>query len=311
MPNVSSSMRLAVVIVNWNTCELLDRCLSALECELAACKVGSEIWVVDNASSDGSVAMVKSCHPAVRLINNAKNLGFARANNLAIVQAAGEYLLLLNSDTEVVAGALGDLMTFMEEHPRAGVVGPRLVNPNGSYQAGPGCFPTLTSTLLEAWGLIQLVTRNRYYPSAPPGESNVTRACDWVGGACLLARREAIDQVGLLDENFFMNSEEVDWCYRFKQKGWQVWYDPRATIVHLGGASASRSNSAQRKRNYRGKVLFLQKHVGGLASSVAEINFRFSSLLKAFGYAARFLAKRHSPDRQSAVSHWEVAREAW
>ncbi len=167
--------------------------------------------------------MVRARFPGVRLIENSENVGFARANNQAIALAQGRYVLLLNSDTVVPDGALASLIAFAEGHPEAGVVGARLLNPDGSFQAGPNRFPTLLSTVLGAWGVVQYLTRNSYYPSLGPEHSREAQQCDWVGGACLLARRSAIDQVGLLDEQFFMNSEEVDWCFRMKQHGWQVW----------------------------------------------------------------------------------------
>ena len=163
--------------------------------------------------------------------------------------------------------------------------------------------------VLESWGIIQRLTRNPYYPSFPPERSQSPLRCDWVGGACLLARRAAVDQVGLLDESFFMNSEEVDWCYRMRLDGWEVWYTPDATVVHLGGASAKRSTAAQRLRTYQGKVLFLSKHHGLLAGRLAQIHFRIASFLKALAYGARFLISRDLRYRDYAASHWAVAQE--
>ncbi len=304
-----AGLNISVVIVNWNTRELLDRCLLTLERDLAG--HSSEIWVVDNASADGSPAFVRARHPAVRLIENTENVGFARANNQALRLARGRRILLLNSDTEIVPGALGLLIACLEGHDRAGIAAPRLVNRDGSFQAGPARFPTLWSTVLEAWGLMQLLIRNPYYPSARPAPGECARTADWAGGACLLVCREAMAEVGLLDEAFFMNSEEVDWCFRMRRAGWQVWYEPAAAIVHLGGASAARSSAAQRKRNYRGKVQFLSKHRGVLAGRVAEANLRASAAAKAAAYAARAVLTSNTAARQRAAALWRAAFEPW
>ncbi len=312
-----TTVDLSLIIVNWNTRELLADCLASVirshrsgvrgqEPEGLtpdACSLTTEVFVVDNASSDGSAAMVRERFPWARLIENAENVGFAQANNQGVRQAIGRYVLLLNSDTVVPAGAPESLIAFGEAHPQAGIVGAKLLNPDGSFQAGPNQFPTLASVMLESWGIIQRLTRNPYYPSFPPARSATPLQCDWVGGACLLARRAAIEQVGLLDEHFFMNSEEVDWCYRMKRRGWEVWYTPTATIIHLGGASAQRSTPAQRLRTYRGKALFFAKHHGQIAGRLAQAHFRATSALKAVAYGARFLSGRGRCYRGQAASH--------
>jgi len=311
---------LSILIVNWNTCALLADCLTSVignqipvrsdPSSIAAHRSPlTEVIVVDNASTDGSAAMVREHFPGVQLIENRENVGFARANNQAICHSRGRYVLLLNSDTVVPSGALQALIAFAEAHLRAGIIGVRLVNPDGSFQAGPNRFPTAASVLLETWGVIQRISRNAYYPSFPPERCKLPIACDWVGGACLLARRTAIDQVGMLDERFFMNSEEVDWCYRMHQQGWEVWYTPDATVIHHGGASAKRSTSAQRLCNYRGKVLFLLKHRSVAAGRLAQLNFRFASLCKAANFQVLSIVRPNLSYREQAMSHWAVARE--
>ena len=306
---------LSIIVVNWNTRDLLAQCLEAVassespHAKLNIYPIAYEIIVVDNASSDGSAAMLYERFPWVRLIKNSENMGFAKANNQGLASATGRYMLLLNSDTLIPQGTLETLVEFADAHPQAGIVGVKLVNPDGSFQAGPNRFPTLVSVVLESWGIVQRLTRNPYYPSFPPERSSIALECDWVGGACLLARRIAIDQVDLLDEAFFMNSEEVDWCYRMRQGGWEVWYTPSPAVIHLGGASANRSTATQRLRNYRGKVLFLSKHHGDFAGWLAQINFRGSSFLKALAYDLRFAITRDRRFHESAASHWVVAQE--
>ena len=200
-------------------------------------------------------------------------------------------------------------MRFAEDHPRAGIVGVKLVNSDGTFQAALNDFSTWQSMLLEAWGVRQRLSRNRYYPSYPPHKSMHARPCDWVGGACLLARTTAMEEVGLLNEGFFMYSEEVDWCYRMWKEGWEVWYTPDVEVIHLGGASADRLSATQRMRMYASKVRFIEKHRGALMARVVGLNFRASSMIKALGYELGCLLLRDDSLHARAVSHWKVALE--
>lgn len=243
--------RLSVVIVNWNTCDLLRNCLHSLH---RGQELACEVIVVDNGSSDDSVAMIRTEFPEVRLIANAENRGFAVANNQGIRVSAGEYIMLLNSDTIVKPGALRGLVYFLDEHPQAGAVGPRLVRPDGTAQ--PYAFggdPTLTYLLTR--GLNQLLFRRYLHNWA----TDATQEVDWVSGACLVVRRRAIDQVGLLDENIFMYFEDNDWCLRIRKGGWKVYLYPEVEVIHLGGCSLSQ-NPAARAAYGRSLLYFYRKH---------------------------------------------------
>ncbi len=306
--STAPAIDLSIVIVNWNTRDLLAQCLTSLAANtLMPASLNVETFVVDNASIDGSVPMVRESFPWITLIENQSNVGFAPANNQGIVLTRGRYVLLLNSDAIVGQQALARLLTFADAHPRAGIVGVKLVNSDATFQAAANDFPTLASTLAEPWGLMHVLTHNPYYPSYPPARSERSTTCDWVGGACLLARRQAIRDVGLLDPSFFMNSEEVDWCYRMRRHGWEVWYTPGVEVVHLGGGSADRRSAAQRMRSFEGKVRFLTKHHGSLAGRLAHLNFRLSSLAKAAWYQARFVFSGDVRQRTVAHAYWEVA----
>lgn len=299
---------LDIIVVNWNTCDLLAKCLQSVQEESRAspsCTV--ETFVVDNASHDGSPQMVRERFPWVHLIENAENVGFARANNQAIPFCRGRYILLLNSDAVLPIGSLGELLRVAEEQPRAGIVGVKLINQDGSFQAALNDFPTPLHIFLEPWGTFQFLLGNRYYPSYPPERSNQATCCDWVGGACLLARAEAISQVGVLDEQFFMNSEEVDWCYRMRKNGWAVWYTPTVEVIHLGGGSSDRLSARQRMRLYTGKLRYLRKHYGRAAASLAYWNYRLSAGLKAAGYHLKFLFTKDEHEDQCASDYWAVA----
>ena len=264
---------LSIIIVNWNTRELLAGCLesvagSRLKVEgRGAEPVTSnlqpstvEVIVVDNASSDGSAAMVRERFPWARLIENAENVGFAAANNQGIRQAAGRFVVLLNSDTEVREGALDALVHFMDAHPRAGAVGARLLNADGTLQ--PSCHPMLTPGR-EFWRLMFL---DRLLPRAtyPMQRWKITqpRRVEVIMGACLLLRREALDQVGPLDDSYFMYTEEVDLCYRLAQAGWELWWEPRAEVVHYGGASSRQMREEMYLQLYRSKAQFYRKFGG-------------------------------------------------
>jgi len=265
LPSTPSTARpealLSIVIVNWNTRAFLAGCLRSLADNLQAWPGPSvETFVVDNASSDGSAAMVREGFPAVRLIENAENVGFARANNQAIGQAHGRYILLLNSDTEVQAGAMETLVAFMEANPRAGAAGPRLLNSDGSLQ--PSCSPMPTPGR-EFWRLL-------FLEAVWPRATYPMRRWDWatprqvevIKGACLLLRREALAEVGALDESYFMYTEEVDLCYRLAQAGWQRWWVPTATVIHHGEASSRQVAEAMYLQLYRSKVQFYRKFGG-------------------------------------------------
>jgi N-acetylglucosaminyl-diphospho-decaprenol L-rhamnosyltransferase len=251
-------VELSVVIVSWNVRELLGRCLASIEAHSPG--VPYEVWVVDNASADGSGAMVRARFPGVRLIENGENVGFAAANNQAIREAGGRYLVLLNPDTEVRAGALRALVEFLEDHPRAGAAGARLLNGDGSLQAS--CHPMLTPGR-ELWRLLFLerIWRRATY-RMERWDVRAPRRVEAIKGACLALRRAALDEVGLLDEGYFMYSEEVDLCYRLAQAGWELWWVPQAEVVHHEAGSTRQAAEAMYVQLYRSKVEFYRKTRG-------------------------------------------------
>jgi N-acetylglucosaminyl-diphospho-decaprenol L-rhamnosyltransferase len=279
----AENTQLSIVIVNWNTRQLLAECLASVYAHPPGCEF--EVVVADNGSTDGSCDMVRQRFRQARLIENRDNLGFARANNRAIRASSGQYILLLNSDTRVLPGSLTALVRCADDHPDAGVVGGKLLNPDGSFQSGGGVFPTIRSELALLTGTARWFF-SPYFPSYPPMGSQVTRPCDWVGGGCLLARRIACAHVGLLDEGYFMYSEEVDWCYRMRQAGWGVLFCADAAVLHYGGGSAKRSSFQQMHRLYASKVRFLAQHRGDKAARL----FRASVRLIALAQASRWFA---------------------
>ncbi len=257
-------MRLSVIIVSWNTCPLLDRCLDTLfaEIERPRLKDVSEIYVIDNASADGSADMVRQKYSQVKLISNKENLGFGRANNQALKQATGQYILLLNPDTEIRPGALAVLMDFLDNHSQAGVVAPQLINSDGSVQLSCRAFPSFIGMLAELTGISRLM---------PPGsklreykmldwQHNTERQVDQPEGACLLIRKKIFDQVGIFDEGYFMLFEEVDWLYTVKKAGWQIWFTPTAKVIHHLGQSIKQVKVKMILSSHRGMYRYWYKH---------------------------------------------------
>ena len=279
-------VNVTVVVVSWNTRRLLERCLRSVYETAEDLKV--EAIVVDNGSTDGSPRMVQEQFPQVRLILNGENAGFARANNQAMAVAQGGRFLLLNSDAVLRPGALQALVDCLEVHPRAGMAGGRLVNPDGTFQASFMDFPTL-------WGEVLLMTklhrlfRSPYFPSRPPEDSRGVREADWIPGACMLVRREVWEQIGGLDEAYFMYSEEVDWCWRARQAGWKVYHTPEAEIVHWGGQSIGQVPLEKRARVYRGKWLFFRRHGSRRTAALFRLIVAATSALK-MGLCAPLLA---------------------
>lgn len=262
---VMTPLTLSVVIVNWNTRSLLAECISAVEREAAA--IPHNIWVVDNGSSDDSVAMLRRDFPHVNVIESQVNLGFAGANNLAMERSTGRYLLLLNTDAIVTPGSILALLALAERAPQAGIVGAHLLNPDGSFQASHTNFPTLWQEFL----ILSTIGRRLYgacYPSHGAEADKGPQRVDYVEGACLLVRREALDKVGGLDEGYFMYAEEVDWCKRMHAAGWEVWYQPAAKVVHIGGASSANRKTSREADLYRSRVRYFHIHHGWLQAEI-------------------------------------------
>lgn len=251
--------RVAIVIPSWNTRELLGACLRSVAATREDLLL--EVTVVDNGSSDGSPQMIREQFPDVRVMQNAENVGFARACNQGIAATTAAYVLLLNSDARLVAGTLRALLSLAEAHPRSAVVGGLIHNEDGTFQASFSDFPSLAQELLMLTGLGRLLY-GAWYPSHGAGTDRGALPVAWVSGAAMLVRRAAMVEVGGFDERYFMYAEEMDLCCRCLRAGWEVWYEPAAVILHLGGAS-SRSQPAQREiQLYSSRVRFHGTHSG-------------------------------------------------
>jgi GT2 family glycosyltransferase len=290
-------MDVSIIIVNWNTKDLLQNCLqSTIE---QAGDVDYEIIVVDNASSDGSAEMVKQKFPHVKPIENAENRGFAAANNQGMAIAQGRYVLLLNSDTVILDNAIAKTVAFADNHPEAAVVGCRVLNPNRTLQPTCFTFPSVLNMFLWATYLSKLLPKSKLF-----GRERMTwwhrndeREVDVVTGCFMLVRQEAIKQVGMMDERFFVYGEETDWCYRFKQAGWRILFTPNAHIIHLGGASSEQIKSEMVLQLRASILLFFKKHKGRFSYGLACLFVSLFFVLRVSFWLVRaivFKRMRHS-----------------
>lgn len=231
---------LSVLIVSYNTRALLDACLHALQ---ATVRTSYEVIVVDNASHDGSSEMLRTRWPEVRVFAMRDNLGFARAVNLALANASGQYLLLLNPDTRVLPEALDQLVAFLAEHPNAGVAAPQLLNADLTDQGTARAFPTPWATIFGRKSLLtRLFPHNRWsrrYMVGKQLKGAHPFVVDWVSGACMMVRRDVLGNVGPLDEHFFMYWEDADWCRRIGAAGYAVYCVPGAQVIHYEGQSSA------------------------------------------------------------------------
>ena len=258
-------MDLSVVVVSYNVRDLLRGCLRSVRESLALSPgLAAEVWVVDNASTDGSAAMVAREFPEVRLVAQAGNPGFAAANNEAIRQSAGRCVLLLNPDTVVLRDALGAMVRFLDARPDVGGLAAKLLNPDGSRQHSCFRFPTLAQSFLDFFPLNHRLIDSRLNGRYPLRDSGRPFAIDHPLGACFAVRREVIQRVGLLDEGFFMYCEEIDWALRMRRAGWPIYCLPTAEVVHYGGQSTRQFRSRMFVELYRSRFRLFRKHYGPL-----------------------------------------------
>lgn len=257
----------SVIIVNWNTQDLLKGCLRSV---IAGTKISMEIIVVDNGSTDGSLKMVRRDFPKVLVVVTGKNLGMGTGNNRGLKKARGRYLMVLNTDTIVPHGAVDRLVTWMEDHPSVGVVGPQLRYADGRVQTSGGDFPSLLTTTILFLGIDDIPLLSRFLPLYQRGGMylsgkqkeifNREHRVDWLMGGCLVMRSEVYEKAGGFDENIFMYVEEVEWAYRVHEAGYSVWYTPVVWITHLKGGSSTSGLKGPILGEMKGLLYFFAKH---------------------------------------------------
>ena len=305
-------MELSIIIVSWNVEGHLKRCLRSIYAVPAQrAEIEMEVIVVDNASIDDTVAMLRREFAQVKLIANGKNKGFAAANNQGMRLAQGIYVMLLNPDTEIVGDALPKMMDYLAQHPEVGLVGPQLLNSDGTVQPSRRRFPTLASAFVESTILQRYLSRSSiltdFYVKDRPDD--ITQEVDWLVGACLLVPNEVIKQVGMLDERFFMYLEEVDWCYRIKRAGWKIVYLPTAQVIHHYGQSADQDIPHRHIYFNDSKCKFYEKYYGLAVGRILRWFILATFLFQMVEEGAKLaLGHKRSLRRHRLGVLWQVVR---
>ncbi len=262
---------ISVIIVSWNAREHLRHCLESLR--QTGGTLVREVVVVDNASADGSPELVASQFPEVHLVRSKENLGFARANNLGLKHATGSLLALVNSDVILDPDCLQRLAACLEDHPDVGLVGPKVRGADGRLQVTCRHLPNIWNTTCRFPALDRIWSRWPRFSKFQTWYWNLERrtTVEVLGGCFWLARRKAVDEVGMLDERFFFYSEDVDWCKRFSDAGWKLMFVPEATATHFGGGSSSNAPIRYSIEQLRSNILYWTKHHGALGRSVCRL----------------------------------------
>lgn len=303
-----SACDLSIIIVSWNVAELLAACLRSIADSAGPYTV--ETIVVDSASHDDSVARVRRDFPDVILLPQTENLGFVRCNNIGLERARGRYLLLLNPDTEVIGEALATMIAYMDTNPAAGIVGPHTLNTDGSTQSSRRRFPDVRLAFFESTWLQPLAPRgwlDDFYVIGPPSDAVIP--VDWVQGSALLARREVYAQIGGLDPAYIMFYEELDWCKRAKDAGWQVTYLGTAQITHHGGKSTAQVSARKHIHFNESKLHYFRKYHGAGVAVVLRGFLLISYLWQIALEGAKGLIGSQRTLRQERIqTYWQVLR---
>ncbi len=308
--------RLAVIIVSYQVRDLLRRCLETVRDQREAV---AECWVVDNASTDGSAAMVVAEFPEVKLLAFNENLGFSRANNLGMHRASADVFALVNPDTELPAGALALGRDVLAGHPHAAILGLALSNRDGSAQPSRFAFPGLVNLAVESLGLHRALLRLGFGSvSMAPERRDHDGPAPWVSGACMLVTRDWFEASRGFDETLFMYGEDLDWCWRAYRAGREVWHTTRARVLHHGGASGTRDRGALFVRNIEARLAFVRRNRGAWRAGVARELVTLGAVLRLVYWRLRAFSEggrprahtRHQLERFAAVWAWRRGRAA-
>lgn len=296
-------MDVSIIIVSWNTRDILRECLRSVYQETR--QISFEVIVIDNASSDSSAGMVKEEFPQVLLIENTANKGFAAANNQGMEIARGRYLLLLNPDTIVLDGAIPKAIYYADSHSDVAVVGCQVWESETTVQQTCFRFPSVLSLLMQKSGLCRMFPRSRLFGRETMAEwrRDTEREVDVVSGMFMLVRREAIDQVGLMDEDYFVYAEETDWCWRFWQAGWRCVFTPVARIIHRDGGSKSTEKVSIKMfvQQQKSLLIFHRKQLGRFSWITAKIIYVLTMLVRYLGFSVLSLFKQNGKALKKAA----------
>jgi len=297
-------MKLSICIVSWNVAGLLEKCMDSIYRNPPAASF--EVIITDNDSKDGSADLIKTKYPQASVIENKTNVGFSAGNNKAIKAGTGEYVLILNPDTEVLPGSLNKLIEFLDKNPDAAIVAPKLLNPDGSLQRSCMGFPTLGAMAMRQLFIEQLWRGNPYSKKYLMTDFNYERVSevDQPMGACLMVRRDVLDRVGTFDEHSFMFFDEVDLCFRIKKAGLKIFFTPEAQVIHHGGSSIKKWGVLNLGRHWsRSRNYYFKKHYGQAALAALY----FFDLLRALIFL--MIGAAIITTAKTAIDiHWEAVR---
>lgn len=292
-------MDVSIIIVAWNVRKLLYDCLKSVYDQTKG--IDFEVIYVDNASEDGSVEMVRSEFPQAKIIKNEENKGFIKANNQGIEIANGRYVLLLNSDTIVLDNAIAKTVKFADEHPKAAVVSCKVLYPDRTLQRTCFMYPSVLNMFLDTTYLFNIFPESKFFGREQMSwwHYNDVREVETVCGCYSLVRKEAIKQVGLMDERYFVYGDDPDWCYRFRKSGWKIMFTPDCQIIHYGGQTTRQMARKLRLQLHGSELIFMKLHRGKLA-------FPFACLLKALFFILRVpywlaVAIFHKDERKKSI----------
>lgn len=256
---------LSIIIVNWNGIDITRQCLKSIYEQTK--NINFEVIVIDNGSTDSSCQMIRDEFKQVKLISNTENKGFAAANNQGIEVSKGKFILLLNNDTVILENAIEKTLNFAKSNPQAGAVSCRVLNPDRTHQSTCFMFPSLLNLTLAALHLDKIFKTNSFFGRERYAgyDWNKTNEVDVITGCFMMVQREAIEEVGILDEQYFMYAEEADWCFRFKKAGWKILNASVGQIIHFGGVSSKKIKGAMMLQLKGSILLFIKKHRGKLS----------------------------------------------
>jgi GT2 family glycosyltransferase len=302
-------MGISCIIVNWNTKELVLDCIRSIQQQHdGICK---QVIVVDNASSDDSTTVIRKLYPDVRLVQNPSNYGFAKGNNVGISHATEDYVCFINSDCLILEGCFSTLQDYMEHHRQVGIIGPKLLWENRSLQLSCRRLPTLWNTLCPAIGLTRLFPSSKLFSGEHMGyfRHDTIRNVEVLVGAFMMVRKSALDEIGGMDESFFMYCEEVDWCKRISAAGWGIVFHPDARVVHYGGGSTSKEPSKYYREYCISNIKYWRKHHSRPSQLCYKAIFIFRLMLRIVYGICGYVCSISQRDRYKDVLR--MAREGF
>jgi GT2 family glycosyltransferase len=306
-----ATVDISVVIVTWNARKYMRDCLKSIQEQETG--LSTEIIVVDNASSDGTAALIREEFPTVKLIQSKQNLGFARGNNVGLRIASGKYLFLVNPDVIVLPGCLSRLVSHLDRNPSIGIVGPRMLGPNGQVSRSTMRFPTPWNALCRALALDSLFKRSRLFGGylMKDFRHDTTADVDILNGWFWAAKREAVDRVGLLDENLFMYGDDLDWCHRFHRAGYRAVYCADAEAIHYGGGTTSRAPAYFYVERQRANIQYWKTYHTWPAVAIYILTVWLNEAVRILGYAAVFLFRKSARSRAAYKLKLSLACLSW